>query len=473
MTRNALVYSWHQLAQRAGVEAPTCDGYGFEFSGISVRYRPLDPLAYEQPGIVVVPCSDAAWRNLLDRRPQSLDWLPVSDVVPPGIRLPLADLIPVLFWGEGCEDGTKPFAELQSNRTVVFYADIVASTFFMLSRWEETVVGIRDRHDRVPATSSVACKQGFLDRPIIDEYGLILRAWLRTLLPRWHPKRRRFCIRLSHDIDRPLRLRTPGHVLRAAASDTINFRSLKRVLQTLARYPETKRDWYSDDYAIGFYELMELSERFGLQSTFNFMASTRSRYDDGYDPRKQPYRQMIEDVQTRGHEIGLHPGYATYRNKERLLREKARLDEVLQGRRYGSRQHMLRFSVPETWWDLKEVGLSYDSTLGYADYVGFRCGTCHPFQPYDCLRDTEIGFLEIPLIVMDSSLHEDRYMALTPQEGEQRIHRLVQSCKAVEGNFTLLWHNSSLNGKLTPWGEMYRKLIPALAEAETQNDHDG
>lgn len=472
LTPNTLAYSWCQLAQRAGVEGATLNGSGFEALGVSVQYSRPDALASKQPGIIVVPCSDTAWQTLLDRTPHSLDWLPAPDVVPRGTQLPFDDLIPVLFWGEGYEDGRKPFAEWRPDKTVVFYADIIATTFFMLSRWEETVVAIRDKHNRFPAMASVAYKQGFLDRPIVDEYGLILRAWLGVLLPMWKPRRRQSCIRLSHDMDLPLRLRSPVHALRAVASDMINSRSLRGAFRTLARYPQTKQDWRSDDYAIGFYALMDLSERFGLRSTFNFMASMGGRYDDGYDPRKEPYRRMIEEARTRGHEIGLHPGYATFRNRKRLLQEKARLDEVLRGARYGGRQHMLRFSVPDMWWDWKEAGLGYDSTLGYADHVGFRCGTCHPFRPYDCLRDTEIEFLEVPLIVMDVSLREDRFMALTPQEGKQWIHRLVQRCKAAEGEFTLLWHNSSLDGRWKPWGEMYRRLIPSLADADVQDNPD-
>lgn len=48
--------------------------------------------------------------------------------------------------------------------------DIFAASFFMLTRWEEYVNKARDSHNRFPATESLAYKQGFLDRPIVNEY---------------------------------------------------------------------------------------------------------------------------------------------------------------------------------------------------------------------------------------------------------------------------------------------------------------
>ena len=48
--------------------------------------------------------------------------------------------------------------------------DILAASFFMLTRWEEYVNRTRDNHNRFQATASLAYKQGFLDRPIVNEY---------------------------------------------------------------------------------------------------------------------------------------------------------------------------------------------------------------------------------------------------------------------------------------------------------------
>jgi hypothetical protein len=407
--------------------------------------------------IIVVPCRESAWLSLLDLPENGLHWVSIDRALPPDSEPSVIGgcPVPVLFWGEGYEDGRKPFAERREDGTVIFYADIIAATFFMLTRWEETVVSERDQHDRFPATVSVAYKQGFLDRPIVDEYAMILGAWLKTLLPDWEPQPPRFSVKLSHDID-VVRLAS----LRRLGGDLLKRRNLSQAAQTF-------RQWVSpaqDPALQGCYELADLSEQHGFQSAFYFMATDRSPLDSGYDPREKSVQRLIHDLRRRGHEVGFHPGYQTFANQERFYQEKQRMDAALGETHYGGRQHFLRFRTPETWRFWEEAGLTYDSTLSYADHEGFRCGTCHPFQPFDIERDRPLDLWEIPLIVMEGTLKQ--YRNLTPEQGEERILTLAQRCKAVHGVFTLLWHNTSLQGDWAPWAAMYRRVLPQLAALE-------
>lgn len=358
---------------------------------------------------------------------------------------------PVIFWGEGYEDGNKPFAERLEDDSVVFYADIIASTFFMLTRWEETASPVRDEHGRFPATESVAYKHGFLDRPIIDEYALILASWIKTLLPGWEPKTSRFSIKLSHDIDL---VRTAS--LRRITGDLVKRHSPFQAIKTFCHWTKP----INDPAVQGCYELADLSERHGFQSAFYFMAAKRSAYDVGYDPLSKIPQRLIHDLRHRGHEIGFHAGYETSTNLDRFQQEKNRLDAAIGVTRYGGRQHYLKFSTPETWRIWSEMGLEYDSTVGYADYEGFRCGTCHPFHPFDVEKDMPLDILEIPLIVMDGTLKQ--YRKLTPEQAAERIITLASRCKMVNGVFTLLWHNTSLHGDWEKWKIMYKNLLIKL-----------
>ncbi len=61
--------------------------------------------------------------------------------------------------------------------------DILGAIFFMLSRFEEVVLPDRDKHDRFPATASLAWNGGFLYRPIVDEYVEVLWAMMKRLWP--------------------------------------------------------------------------------------------------------------------------------------------------------------------------------------------------------------------------------------------------------------------------------------------------
>jgi hypothetical protein len=453
-------YAWHQLAQRAGVaRASGTPHTDFEGLGVNVHYRAPERTQVDGLSIIVVPCQEEAWSALLEHGERSLSWTPTARCVPPGVRLPFVDPVPVLFWGAGCEDGRKPFAERRGNGTVVFYADIIAATLFMLSRWEEMVVPTRDAHDRFPAGASVAYKQGFLDRPIVDEYALILQAWLKVLLPQWEPEIARFSVQLSHDIDTVRSYANLWSAARGCAGDLLRRHNPQKALRTLRGHLNRT----CDPMYQGIFELADLSEKHGLASAFYFMGAKTSCYDRGYDPSSPWVAQCLRDLRERGHEIGFHAGYYASDDVACFAREKSRVEDVLGSGPTGGRQHYLRFRAPDTWRIWEAAGMTYDSTLGYADHEGFRCGTCHPFHPFDLEHERELVLTERPLIVMDRTLRQ--YRGLTPETGQERILTLAERCRRVNGTFTLLWHNSSLHNEWVPWAQMYRRLLPALSNS--------
>ncbi len=60
------------------------------------------------------------------------------------------------------------------------HVDIVAGAFFMLSRYEETVVHSVDAFGRFPAESSITYGEGFLQEPIVNQYAEQLLNMLRA-----------------------------------------------------------------------------------------------------------------------------------------------------------------------------------------------------------------------------------------------------------------------------------------------------
>ena len=155
-------------------------------------------------------------------------------------------------------------------------------------------------------------------------------------------------------------------------------------------------------------------------------------------------RQRIRD---RGHEIGFHPGYNTYSRKHEWQQQLAILQDALPdyAALHGGRQHFLRFAVPTTWRLWAESGLDYDSTLGFADHAGFRCGTCYPFPVFDLETRKELPIVERPLIAMECSVMAGQYMGLgTSEKALQTFIDLRERCRKFSGEFVFLWHNSSL-----------------------------
>lgn len=464
-----MAYCWRELARRAAEAIePGVDRAGFADLGVKLRYAPARSPGEHGAELVVAPCGEDAWRSLLERNPAQIDWISAEKSLPAESKLDLADSFPVLFWGQNADPSPSRFATQVDDSTVVFHADIIAATFFMLTRWEETVQPQRDAHERFPGEASVAFKQGFLDRPIVDEYALILREWLKKLLPDWRPRPHRFSVKLSHDIDLIRRYPSWRAAAREAAGDVLRRRSLGKAGRTIVdSLAERLKPEWSSSYR-GIEALADISARSRLpKAAFYFMASEPGPLEGDYDPASPHMQRCIRSLQQRGFELGFHPGYDSFLNPERLLTEKRKLDAVLGETIYGGRQHYLRFQVPDTWRHWERAGLEYDSTMGYADQEGFRCGTCHRFHPFDIAKNREINLWEIPLITMDMTLRY--YRKLSPQAAEHRIVALALRCQQVGGTFTLLWHNFSTDDEWRPTAQLYRGIVHSLCRLESEN----
>jgi hypothetical protein len=118
-------------------------------------------------------------------------------------------------------------------------------------------------------------------------------------------------------------------------------------------------------------------------------------------------------------------------------------EEGIEQSQWGGRMHYLRWEQPATMRAWAGAGMSYDSTLGYADRPGFRCGTCHEYPAFDPVAQEQLSLRIRPLVVMECTVVDDKYMGLgAGNEALQQFEKLKNTCACVDGDFTLLWHNS-------------------------------
>jgi len=182
--------------------------------------------------------------------------------------------------------------------------------------------------------------------------------------------------------------------------------------------------------------------------------------------------------------VGLHGSFDSYNNTEKFSTEKKRLENVAGTKIDSCRQHYLRFNLarnlqgepldvsqnlatsrtPEfnlttTLQVWRSCGIEHDYTLGYAEQPGFRCGTCHPYPLYDIENDFATDIIEHPLIVMDGSIFD--YLKLSEEDGYTLVSQLYRRCKAVEGDFTILWHNHVLGRQFSSY---YQKIYLRLLQ---------
>ena len=155
----------------------------------------------------------------------------------------------------------------------------------------------------------------------------------------------------------------------------------------------------------------------------------------------------------------MHPEFASYKDGALIKKNAFVLKNMLkknniQVDKFGARQHYLRWQVPDTWQHYEDAGIEYDTTLSYADHIGFRCGICYEYPVFNFKTREQLKLKEYPLIVMDGSGID--YMGLSYEEMEKRTIRLKHSCEKYNGNFVLLWHNDMFID--TKLNVLYRKI---------------
>ncbi len=345
--------------------------------------------------------------------------------------------------------------------------DVFGSAFHQLSRLEEHVSAERDHHERFPASASLACREGFLGRALVNELGDLLAACFERLWPGFTRRRRGYRLLLSHDVDWPWMVagRPLPKVLKSALGDLWQGRGPSAARARLAAFRSTRGGNYDADPGNTFDWLMELSEARGLASAFYFISGHGPGEIDGvYDLRDPWIHRLLRRIDDRGHEIGLHPSYGSFRSPATIRHELDQLRETCAGlgiarQSWGGRQHYLRWQNPVTWQGWEDAGLTYDSTLGFSDRAGFRCGSCYPYPVFNLETRRALALEERPLIVMEVTLRQ--YLGLSWAAAREAIAKLAAVCRGHGGDFTLLWHNSSLLG--TAERRAYAEALEAAA----------
>lgn len=333
------------------------------------------------------------------------------------------------------------------KNTITIHSDIFASAFFMLTRWEEKVNLARDRHNRFPASESIAYKHNFLHRPVVNEYVEFLWDILKEAGYKGEQKKREFKLIPTHDID-DLFFWRGKNILKRISGDLIKRKYIRLAFHNIANYIKSKANHTYDLYNTYAY-FMKLAENAGSKAVFFFMAGGDTIYDKRYEIRQA--KEIINDIINKDHIVGIHPSYNAYNSVDLLKEEIQNFANISKKRPANSRNHYLRFEIPKTWQLLDATEIKYDYSMYYSDTEGFRCGTCYEFPVFDIENRKVLNIIEYALIVMDTTL-----LKLKQSDVEERIIKLKETVKKYNGNFVFLWHNSNVN---TPETLPYKQIF--------------
>jgi len=349
------------------------------------------------------------------------------------------------------------------NNSIAFYPtgkasafpfDPFAAIFYLVSRYEEYLPHIRDKYDRYNAFESLAYKNNFLHKPVVNIWAGYIREELKKRFPNVKFPDRKYKYISTIDIDNAYAFKEKGvmRTLGGYAKSLSQF-DFQHVVERTEVLIGSRKDPY-DTYNL----LFDIQRKYKLRPIYFILLGDYDKNDKNLSPENHKFQSIIKNLADHA-DVGIHPSYASNASKPKLEKELRRLSSILNREITKSRQHFLKLRFPDTYRNLIDLDITDDYTMGYANHIGFRAGICTPFNFYDLDLEVETRLKIHPFAVMEATLKY--YMKVDPEDAMSFLKPLVDEVRAVNGVFISLWHNETLsNDKIwLGWRDLYEELV--------------
>ncbi|MEZ4772342.1 MAG: polysaccharide deacetylase family protein [Bacteroidia bacterium] len=368
-----------------------------------------------------------------------------TDILPVDVRLANRE-IPYLFH----------YSASGSSYQLEF--DIFSAVFYLATDYEKYIEAIRDSHDRFDLIQYPSNDYGLQALPLVHIYCEEL--WEKLCLQYTSLASSRkppvFDYRITWDIDFPWKYFHKDPLTHIGGF----FKDIRA--GEWKRLKERTRAWLTGkDPNDSFSQIYSLSPP--DKTIFFFLIDRNAQQDSRFTWRNPHLRALIRYISDQGYTTGIHPSYSSYLDPVRIQEECQRLREITDKPVTHSRQHFLRYRLPDTFRYLAEAGIEQEFTLCRFQEAGFPCGMAVPFPWYDLLKDEMTDLILWPTLVMDRTLQQ--YLGLGPEEAVKHFHKLLQITRRYKGMFTILLHNDVLSEseEWKGWREPVSAFLKELA----------
>ncbi|HEX3933400.1 MAG TPA: hypothetical protein VHW43_01895, partial [Puia sp.] len=196
-----------------------------------------------------------------------------------------------------------------------------------------------------------------------------------------------------------------------------------------------------------------------LRPYYFFLVAARCKGVDRNLPLSSAGFQELIQYHAAGYRLGIHPSWQSG-DDEKLLREEIEWLEVIGGQPINrSRQHFIRFTLPDTYRRLLRHRINRDFSMGYGTINGFRASVASSFYWYDLEKEEATELRVFPFCFMDSnSYYKQKYTAA--QAMTELLH-YYRHTRKVNGLMITIWHNNFLgtDPDFAGWREVYEIFL--------------
>src|SRR5687767_12395373 len=230
-------------------------------------------------------------------------------------------------------------------------------------------------YGRYAHENSLAYREGFLNQPLINNWLQLFKKKLKQKFPSLTTHQSSFTFLPTYDIDIAWAFKNKG-LLRSAGGfiQSIVKGDWQRCRQRITTLNGKQKDPF-DTYGW----LNQLHEKYQLKAHYFFLLAEKTgRYDKNNSPGQTALQNLVKDHVIR-YPVGIHPSWRSGDEKTLLKKEIETLEEMTGNKVLSSRQHYIRFTLPETFRRLNDQGIKVDFSMGYGSINGFRASVATPF----------------------------------------------------------------------------------------------
>src|SRR5690606_12829203 len=238
-----------------------------------------------------------------------------------------------------------------------------------------------------------------------------------------------------------------------AASD-ISQLKLKRFYQRFQAILGFKRDPYDT-----FKWIINKQKKARQKFVFFFLIGDFSTYDKNISINNKHFVSLIKSVADYC-TVGLKVSYLALDNSSILKKEKLKMEAIVNYPVEASRHSFSKLNLPESYRNLIELEVKHDFTMGYINQLGFRAGTCTPFQFYDLDYEVQTPLQIHPFCCIDYALLNKQSFL----DKKEELVRLIKQVKDVNGIFTTVFHNYAFSSDDERW-KGFRELFSIILDS--------
>lgn len=334
-----------------------------------------------------------------------------------------------------------------------FPFDIFSATFYLLSRYEEYLPHIKDKYGRYDHQQSLASTNGFLKIPLVNKWLEYFARYLQSKFAGFQIKKKTFNFLPTYDVDMAFEWCHKGFIRNTGQLLTLLIQQDYKKISEAFKILEGKIRDPSDNF--DFFD--KLHEQLNLHPSYFFLVSkNNTKYDKNISPYKNKMKRLIQRI-AKKNDIGIHPSYYASQDEKILKKEKFLLEEIAGNTIQKSRQHYLRFNLPETYRQLADAGIKDEFSMGYGAINGFRASYTDSFYWYDIEREEKTNLIVHPFCYMDSNIIF--HQKLTPEESFEELMYFYNTCKNVNGALITIMHNHLMGTNDLEWRNAYEQFL--------------